>query len=572
MKNLPPAVLRILTELRYILPDGATQPISNAALAARTGIGEGFVSAAVRWLAGEAIAYYPQLRVAPAHAFITRQPRSDGQPGYEITMLPPPELRQRTTVKERALFLGDHGCDPLPQTAPNAAGRAETPQQGDHAHDPLLLFMHAESESTNRTPPPNDLPGGGGALSVESRAESNRGADQLAPPIVSGHQALNPDRPILTGEWHELLTLQHTHGEAALLVWQARAARVVRLDVARITPAYYRACAAQEACTSYRPPCHQRPPEPPTEPPAPPIRPRPTLDPACDALLTAMGMREREKLAGVPLALIERWQTVLDHEGLAARFVDVRAFAHAQMRKGNVPPARTELERWAKGIPARGVAHLPAPLSPADEQQRAQREAQIQARAAQIAPPDLTDDERLALLADLEQGCCDGEARSRLVARREGVGASNEPLPLLTELRLSLSRRHWALLGRITLETDAHETRLICSLADRGLVEAHLLPVARAQGGPRQVRLVTRGAEVVVVPVVEEPTRPEWIAPEAWAALPALMRTALTGATLVDGSVRCATVAFHRLLTSRYGRELVGLLALAAAPQRSGAN
>jgi hypothetical protein len=273
-----------------------------------------------------------------------------------------------------------------------------------------------------------------------------------------------------------------------------------------------------------------------------------------------MGVREREKLAGVPLTLIERWQKVLDHPGLSARFIDARAFAHSQMRKGNAPPALGELERCAKGIPARGVTHLPAPLSPADEQQLAEREAQIQARAVQIAPPDLTDDERLTLLADLEEGCSDGEAQSRLVARREGVGRADDPLPLLTELRLSLSRRHWALLDRITVETDAHETRLICSLADRGLVETLVVPLVRAIGAQPRVRLVTRGMAPVVVPMAEEPTRPDWIAPGAWAALPALMRTALMGATLVEGTVQCATRALDRLLMTRYGRELAGLL------------
>jgi hypothetical protein len=83
---------------------------------------------------------------------------------------------------------------------------------------------------------------------------------------------------------------------------------------------------------------------------------------------------------------------------------------------------------------------------------------------------------------------------------------------LLVDLRLALPRRHWSLLERVRLEENASELRLVCSVADRGLVEAHLLPVLRAQcvGG---ARVVTRGAAGQVTPLAAEATPPDWIAP-----------------------------------------------------------
>src|SRR5262249_22562658 len=72
-------------------------------------------------------------------------------------------------------------------------------------------------------------------------------ASSLLAGVVAGHYALNPDRPILEGEWYELLALQQAHGVEQLLIWQARASRAVRERPHGITPAYYRACAAQAA-------------------------------------------------------------------------------------------------------------------------------------------------------------------------------------------------------------------------------------------------------------------------------------------------------------------------------------
>jgi hypothetical protein len=76
------------------------------------------------------------------------------------------------------------------------------------------------------------------------------------------------------------------------------------------------------------------------------------------------------------------------------------------------------------------------------------------------------------------------------------------------------------------------------------------------------VRVITRGVAGHVAPPVAEMTPPGWIAPEQWATLPPLMRTALVGSTLdADGTPRCVSPALRALLEARYARELAILLA-----------
>ena len=64
-----------------------------------------------------------------------------------------------------------------------------------------------------------------------------------------------------------------------------------------ITPAYYRACAVQAAFEIYRPLALSSRAD---LAPGDPMLVAMPLDPACDELLRAMGVRERQKLANVP--------------------------------------------------------------------------------------------------------------------------------------------------------------------------------------------------------------------------------------------------------------------------------
>ncbi len=174
-------------------------------------------------------------------------------------------------------------------------------------------------------------------------------APSLTVSVALGHRALNPTRSILPGEWHELLALQDALGEAQLLIWQARASRASTERPYGITPAYYQACAAQAACEAYRPSTTWG-----ASASSDPgitgtLSSVPALpDPARDALLQAMGVRERQKLGTVSYDLIAAWQTALTHPGIAARFTSPVGFAVAQMQRGNVPPPTAELERWAE--------------------------------------------------------------------------------------------------------------------------------------------------------------------------------------------------------------------------------
>jgi hypothetical protein len=612
MKAVPRSVLPILTELRYSIPDNQTLPISNAALAARTGIGEGFVSAAVRWLAGEAIPYYPQLRIAPRQAFITRQPRSDGQPGYEITMLPPPELRPRPgprSLKDTASnhpthsststsqgaplpFVGDHGSDPLPHTSNSAPGQAKPPQKGDHVHDPPIFLVHTVNQPMNQESPPNRIEGGGGAQTPLDRGESAPAAitdrhtlteplhilpgaceenhqeqETLAPELVAGHQALNGERAILPGEWWELLALQSTHGHEQLLIWQARAARRSAGPPSRVLPGYYHTCAARAAVDAYRPRRYERPA--PEMAPAPNIKPpAPRLDPACERLLRDMGIREREQLTLVPLMLIEQWATIIEHPGLVARFDDPHAFAHSQLRKHQPPPPHAELDRWAE----RHRRHAGATLIPAltDAQIAAieAREAAIEERAAAIAPPDLTTEERLRLLIDLEEGRAENEALSRLHARW-AVVTPPAPTPeqvcqmVLEELHQPIHHKLHPLLSRIKLLVAGEELRIVCGhVGDLGTVEAEIAPHVRVALRQYTWQPVVRVvAHTPPSPAPAEPQPPAWIAPERWTALPRLMQTMLLGSTLEDGTVRCVSAGLSRQVYARYGELLTALLA-----------
>ncbi|HEU5089295.1 MAG TPA: hypothetical protein VFT99_17690, partial [Roseiflexaceae bacterium] len=230
---------------------------------------------------------------------------------------------------------------PVPAQQDAEKGTADTPT-------PVIAWDDRIShEQTNHDSTASDSIGGGGdvmpAASGHTEAPSPPYLDtQRAIPcplsplldaaIASGHLALNPHRPLPPGEWHELLTLQQTHGAVNLLIWQARASRRAQPHPFGITPGYYRACAVAQAFTAA-----QR---------VVPVADRVTgsaqsteaqhttrgkFDPVCDALLRAMGIRERRQLAGVSHDLIRAWQAALEHPGMAAHFATPVGFAVSQM-------------------------------------------------------------------------------------------------------------------------------------------------------------------------------------------------------------------------------------------------
>jgi hypothetical protein len=282
-----------------------------------------------------------------------------------------------------------------------------------------------------------------------------------------------------------------------------------------------------------------------------------------------MGIREREQLTLVPFALIEQWAAVIEHAGLAARFDDVQAFAHSQLRKQQPPPPRAELDRWAERQRKRAGA---APIPALTDTQIAAIETHHQAleiRAAAIAPPDLTTEEHLRLLIDLEEGKAENEALSRLHARR-AVVTPPEPTPeqvcqmVLEELHQPIYHKLHPLLKRIALAPESQELRIVCRhIGDLGTVEAEIAPHVRValRQYPWQpvVRVVAHAPPPSPSPA--EPQPPAWIAPERWTALPRLMQTMLLGSTLEDGTVRCVSAGLTRQVQSRYGELLTALMA-----------
>lgn len=355
------------------------------------------------------------------------------------------------------------GYDVQPQTATDPSGSRRGSRRGSDSgqqgisNEPLhqVDFSASESErehlpddapahtwesweswgeSTNPPPPYAHGAGGGGTvvnlLSAESHTAILPAMPELDPAVQTGHQVLNPNRLISPGEWFELCQLQRAYGCERLLIWQARATRVERNRARGIVPAYYDACAADEACAgsgqrqqspevcvSVRAESATVPPAAPQPAPVELARPAvPPLDPACDALLQAMGVRRRSALAGVTYELIAAWHEVVQHPGMAARFADPVAFAVSQLAAHVAPPTPTELGRWA-AWQSQSNRNVPPQLIEPSELLPAAEEAAWLSHAHALLPNASADD--LALLTSfLVQGATDDEALALLQAQR----------------------------------------------------------------------------------------------------------------------------------------------------------
>jgi hypothetical protein len=343
---------------------------------------------------------------------------------------------------------GSKGGSPNLQSEAASAPQQEAKNNGPDRSSVLIAWDVGKShESTNHDSTPDHVLQAGGGKPDSNRSTSspephtqapittnrNRAgpahddlaqiAPALAACVVEGHRGLNPQRSILPGEWCELLALQDTHGVDQLLIWQARASRAAVERPCGITPAYYHACAAQATCDVYRPLARWSAPVPSPPELSPGAAQTSTeLDPACDALLRAMGVRERQRLASAPYDLIEAWQRALEHPGMTTQFTNPIGFAVVQIQRGNAPPPMIELDRWAERARRsddryeswryiEGATISGAALT---------YEQQLEARVRAIAPDgaDLTEFCELARL--IEGGATDIEALEQLCVRRMG--------------------------------------------------------------------------------------------------------------------------------------------------------
>ncbi len=135
-----------------------------------------------------------------------------------------------------------------------------------------------------------------------------------------------------------------------------------------------------------------------------------------------MGVRERHKLAAVPYALIALWQVALAHPGLAAQFTSPIGFAVAQMQRGNAPPSRAELDRWAERACRNDDRYETWRYVEAASITEAAitHEQQLEARVRAIAPPDSDLADICALARWIEAGATDAEAVAHLRATCTG--------------------------------------------------------------------------------------------------------------------------------------------------------
>jgi hypothetical protein len=362
-------------------------------------------------------------------------------------------------VPQRDSLSGERPCGSIRRSPGGSVDRSrneayEPPvssyQDGQNAAErstPVLIAWDVGivHESTNHDSAPDHVLVGGGAPDADAGAAlSDRPAaaqathTSIAPPcsgddslsealplaasVAAGHRTLNPTRTILPGEWHEVLGLQETHGENQLLIWQARASRAMVERPHGITPAYYHACAAQAACDVYRPSATWCVSAPIPDKAHTVMSASIALDPACDALLRAIGVRERQKLAAVPFDLIEAWQIALGHPGLAAQLANPVGFAVAQMRCGNLPPPVAELDRWAdrsyrKDDRYEVWRYVEAPVVAGSV---IAQEQQLETRVRALAPPDADLADLCELARCIETGATDAEALACLRGQRTG--------------------------------------------------------------------------------------------------------------------------------------------------------
>jgi hypothetical protein len=157
MLRLPKNLRLVLLELRYRIPDNETQHVSQDALARATGLSEATVSTATRLLAGETVIIKDREILPPNDQFIERTWTSDtgsGRPGYLITMLEPPEVRQRRRVA------------PPPATSPALEASYESP-----AAEQLTLWDLADPGAVGSSSDPSSVHGTEGIVMPQSASD-----------------------------------------------------------------------------------------------------------------------------------------------------------------------------------------------------------------------------------------------------------------------------------------------------------------------------------------------------------------------------------------------------------------
>jgi hypothetical protein len=106
------------------------------------------------------------------------------------------------------------------------------------------------------------------------------------------------------------------------------------------------------------------------------------------------------------------------------------------------------------------------------------------------------------------------------------------------------------------------QLRLVIRAVDSAPATAgNASPATQAPGGPATtVSPADAPAAAGVAPVSTPDHRPNWIGAAQWVALPAMLRAALIGSTIVDGRIQAVSPHLTRLIATRYACEVAALI------------
>jgi hypothetical protein len=158
---------------------------------------------------------------------------------------------------------------------------------------------------------------------------------------------------------------------------------------------------------------------------------------------------------------------------------------------------------------------------------------------------------RPAVLQSIDQGIAIISAPS--VGIKEGL--EQRYTAPLRDLLAALLRAPIQL--RVTIQIKADEADACMADAAGATLggETPELLVTRAQFGATRTSVRRMDA---LTPAPDH--RPDWIGAGQWAALPAMLRAALIGSIVVEGTVQAISPHLTRLITTRYAREVVAII------------
>jgi hypothetical protein len=464
------------------------------------------------------------------------------------------QSNKATVVNNSTLAWDRDGNNQLTKSDPSPTGctRAQTaPGAGASPTLHELALNSAQPVSYQPSQAPEESAG----------ACENNHSSLLDPLIVAGHQALNTERAIPAAEWWALLALQQQYGQNTVVSWQLRAAGAGRSEV-RL--AYYLVCATDAALrpsgggkrqTEYRE----------SVPPTPALQSssadgftsqRSTSEQAAPdrlldrnrALLVAgieqlTGRRARhpERLADVPLPRLACWREIAGHPGLQV-WNDPLGYIIAEAAAGNEPPAREELNAWAKRA---GVHWLDPQLRTLED-----------------------DVEEWEEWDDAGDACASLDAHAIRASRV--TGALPDPTTALCEMLMEmLPRRYWPILDRLIIQVADDETHISCP--NRVVYDA----VWDMQGAIRDALLdLELPLELrITAPALARPAllhdvslrHPDWIDATTWLALDSDLRSALLGSALTPDGGLDVRADMHALICTRFAAPVRDLLSAAQA-------